>query len=275
MAGAIKGRGALSHPPGRFDKLTQTLEHDGWYEEEPPNKLETVVLPEPARSIISRNKSPDIGFESVDQSISGMRSWMYLLLRPPEPRLPRPFPRPRLRNQTFLQSRRRSTARNRARCPQLQMRRPSCSARTPTPTSRSRKRTRSRARCSRFCSSYKHPVTITTKGALVARDVDLLAELARDGLTRVMFSIPTLNDDMKRVLEPRAAAARPRGSRPCACWRMPACRSGCWLRPSFRYSPSTRSKRCSKPAARPARRWPDTHVTIALGGEGSVQGVAR
>jgi DNA repair photolyase len=57
---------------------------------------------------------------------------------------------------------------------------------------------------------HKHPVTITTKGALVARDVDLLAELARDGLTRVMFSIPTLNNDMKRVLEPRAAAASAR-----------------------------------------------------------------
>ena len=43
--------GALSQPPGRFDKLTQTLEHDGWYQEEPPNQLETVVLPSPrARS---------------------------------------------------------------------------------------------------------------------------------------------------------------------------------------------------------------------------------
>ena len=64
MAGAIKGRGSFSQPPGRFDKLTKTLEYDGWYEEEAPNKLETIVLPEPARSIISRNKSPDIAFES-------------------------------------------------------------------------------------------------------------------------------------------------------------------------------------------------------------------
>ncbi|HYJ40343.1 MAG TPA: PA0069 family radical SAM protein [Steroidobacteraceae bacterium] len=54
---------------------------------------------------------------------------------------------------------------------------------------------------------HKHPVSITTKGALVARDVDLLAQLARDGLTRVMFSIPTLDNEMKRVLEPRAASA--------------------------------------------------------------------
>src|SRR5688572_5590763 len=70
MAGAIKGRGALSQPPGRFDKLTKEFEHDGWYEEEPPNKLETVVLPEPARSIITRNNSPDIGFS---QSINPYR----------------------------------------------------------------------------------------------------------------------------------------------------------------------------------------------------------
>ena len=54
---------------------------------------------------------------------------------------------------------------------------------------------------------FRHPVTITTKGALVARDVDLLEQLARDNLVRVMFSIPTLNDDMKRALEPRAASA--------------------------------------------------------------------
>jgi DNA repair photolyase len=70
MADAIKGRGAQSQPPGRFDKLTQTLEHDGWYEEESPNKVQTTVLPEPARSVISRNQSPDIHFS---QSINPYR----------------------------------------------------------------------------------------------------------------------------------------------------------------------------------------------------------
>src|SRR6185503_7559655 len=54
---------------------------------------------------------------------------------------------------------------------------------------------------------YRHPVSVTTKGALVARDVDLLAALARDKLARVMFSIPTLDPDMKRILEPRAASS--------------------------------------------------------------------
>jgi DNA repair photolyase len=54
---------------------------------------------------------------------------------------------------------------------------------------------------------YRHPVAITTKGALIARDVDLLSALARDNLVSVMFSIPTLDDDMKRILEPRASSA--------------------------------------------------------------------
>ena len=70
MAGAIKGRGALSQPPGRFDKLTKEFEHDGWYEEEAPDKFETTVQPEQARSIITRNNSPDIGFS---QSINPYR----------------------------------------------------------------------------------------------------------------------------------------------------------------------------------------------------------
>src|ERR1044071_4207825 len=70
MTSAIKGRGALSNPPGRFDKLTKTLEQDGWHEEEAPNNLETVVVADPARSIISRNDSPDIGFS---QSINPYR----------------------------------------------------------------------------------------------------------------------------------------------------------------------------------------------------------
>ena len=70
MAGAIKGRGAFSQPPGRFDKLTQTSSTTAGTRKKPPNKLETIVMPEPARSVISRNNSPDIGFS---QSINPYR----------------------------------------------------------------------------------------------------------------------------------------------------------------------------------------------------------
>jgi DNA repair photolyase len=60
------------------------------------------------------------------------------------------------------------------------------------------------------CLEYRHPVSVLTKGALIERDVDLLAELARHRLTRVAFSLTTLDEALKRSLEPRAASARGR-----------------------------------------------------------------
>ncbi|HQR48211.1 MAG TPA: radical SAM protein, partial [Steroidobacteraceae bacterium] len=54
--------------------------------------------------------------------------------------------------------------------------------------------------------AHRHPVTIVTKGALILRDLDLLSELARQRLVSVHVSVTTLDDDLKRVLEPRAAS---------------------------------------------------------------------
>jgi DNA repair photolyase len=61
----------------------------------------------------------------------------------------------------------------------------------------------------------RHPVSIVTKGALIVRDLDLLGSLARDGLVNVFVSVTTLEAELKRVLEPRAAspAARLRAVR--------------------------------------------------------------
>jgi DNA repair photolyase len=56
----------------------------------------------------------------------------------------------------------------------------------------------------------RHPVTVITKGALVMRDLDLLAELAGQGLASVAVSVTTLDPELKRTLEPRAAAPQAR-----------------------------------------------------------------
>jgi DNA repair photolyase len=56
----------------------------------------------------------------------------------------------------------------------------------------------------------RHPVTVITKGALVLRDLDLLADLAKDGLAGVGVSITTLDVELKRVMEPQAASPRAR-----------------------------------------------------------------
>ena len=58
--------------------------------------------------------------------------------------------------------------------------------------------------------AHRHPVTIVTKGALILRDLDLLAALARQQLCSVAVSLTTLDDELKRTLEPRAAAPRAR-----------------------------------------------------------------
>jgi DNA repair photolyase len=57
---------------------------------------------------------------------------------------------------------------------------------------------------------YRHPVTLITKSHLVSRDIDLLAELAARNLCSVAISIPTLDDDLKRIMEPRVPAAAAR-----------------------------------------------------------------
>src|SRR3546814_8497476 len=57
---------------------------------------------------------------------------------------------------------------------------------------------------------FRHPVGIVTKGALVERDIDLLQELAQDGLATVAISITTLKSELKRTLEPRAASSAAR-----------------------------------------------------------------
>jgi DNA repair photolyase len=56
----------------------------------------------------------------------------------------------------------------------------------------------------------RHPVTVITKSALVLRDLDLLADLAREQLASVAVSVTTLNSDLKRVMEPRAASPQAR-----------------------------------------------------------------
>jgi DNA repair photolyase len=70
MTVGFKGRGALGNPQPRFLRTGVESVDDGWYQDEMPDSIATQVRPEPARSIISRNDSPDIPFE---QSINPYR----------------------------------------------------------------------------------------------------------------------------------------------------------------------------------------------------------
>lgn len=60
-------------------------------------------------------------------------------------------------------------------------------------------------RCLEVFAKFKHPVSLITKNALVLRDVDLLSELASEGLAAVAISLTTLDEDLRRVMEPRTS----------------------------------------------------------------------
>jgi len=205
MTGAIKGRGALSQPPGRFDKLTKEFESDGWYEEEAPNKIETIVQAEQARSIITRNDSPDIGFsQSINPYRGCAHGCIYCYARPSHAYVGL-SPGLDFESKLFYKADAAQLLEQELSAPNYRCAPIMLGANTDPyqPLEKSLEVTRSLLE---VLLKYKHPVNITTKGALVARDVDLLSELAKDRLVQVMFSIPTLDDALKRLLEPRAAS---------------------------------------------------------------------
>jgi DNA repair photolyase len=62
---SLKGRGALSNPPGRFEREQVESVDDGWYQDEVPDSVETTLEPDRAREVISTNDSPDVAFEQA------------------------------------------------------------------------------------------------------------------------------------------------------------------------------------------------------------------
>lgn len=208
---SIKGRGAVSFTPGRFESLIAVREHDGWDigEEEFPS-LQTTVSAEVAKTIISRNTSPDIPFEQSVNPFRGCEhACVYCYARPSHSFL-NLSPGLDFESKLFYKS-------NAAELLEKELGKPSyrCSpinlgANTDPyqPIERDLKVTRG---ILEVLQRHRHPVTIVTKGAaLIARDIELLAEMARDRLAMVAISLTTLNDDLKRVLEPRTASGASR-----------------------------------------------------------------
>ena len=205
-----KGRGALSNPIERYRSQTVSAFDDGWErDEEPLPRLVTEVRPDPARSIITRNRSPDIHF---DQSINPYRGCehgcIYCYARPSHAWLDLS---PGLDFETKLFFKENAAA---LLEPELSRSgyRPSpiaLGANTDPyqPVERRLRVTRSILEVLDRCH---HPVGIVTKGALIERDVELLASMARRGLASAMVSVTTLDDGLKRILEPRTSSPRRR-----------------------------------------------------------------
>jgi DNA repair photolyase len=205
----LKGRGALSNPPVRFEAHTVEKTDDNWYQEAPGTSLPQTVLPDHARSVITTNNSPDVGF---DQSINPYRGCshgcVYCFARPTHAYLGLSpgldFETRLFYKDNAVELLRAELSRRNYVCKTIAL---GINTDGWQPLEKQMQVTRSVLAVLAEC---RHPLTIVTKSALIVRDLDLLQDLAKDSLVCVMLSITTLDEEVKRRLEPRTASPRAR-----------------------------------------------------------------
>jgi DNA repair photolyase len=203
MPAPIKGRGTADNREGRFESRHLESVEDGWWREEEIRAPATEVRAEIARSIISRNTSPDIPF---DQSINPYRGCehgcVYCFARPTHAYLNLSagldFETKLFYKTNAAELLERELSRRHYRANAIHL-----GAITDPYQPIEREHRITRGILEVLCR-FRHPVTIITKGHLVLRDLDLLQDMAKDRLCLVMISLTTLDDDLKRGLEPRA-----------------------------------------------------------------------
>lgn len=200
-----KGRGAASNPDGRFLQHQREACDDGWGEDLLAETIPTQVLVDASRNIITRNQSPDVPFERSINPYKGCEhGCVYCFARPTHAYLDL-SPGIDFESKIFSKP---DAARLLAREFAKPTYRPAPIAlgvNTDAYQPVERKLAITRQLLEVF-SAHQHPVSIITKSALIERDIDLLAPMAEQGLLEVVISVTTLDHDLSRRMEPRAAA---------------------------------------------------------------------
>ncbi len=200
-----RGRGATINPGGRYETEQRVTEDDGWgsLEESPP--FSTEIAYEKARTIITRNDSPDISF---DRSINPYRGCehgcVYCFARPTHAYLGLS---PGLDFESKLTAKPDAAAllEKELSSPSYQPRTIAIGTNTDAYQPIERK-LRIMRQILEILAKFNHPVGIVTKSALVQRDIDILAPMAEKGLVKVALSVTTLDPKTARGMEPRAAS---------------------------------------------------------------------
>ena len=200
-----KGRGALSNRDGRFETTRHEAIDDGWSHDEPLSPLRTEVTVERARSIITRNESPDVPFrQSINPYRGCEHGCAYCIARPSHSYLGL-SPGQDFESRLFAKT-------NAAQLLEAELRAPGYACEPIAlgvntdayqPVEREYGITRALLQ---VMDTYGQPVSLITKGALIERDLDVLGRMAERGLAEVMVSLTTLDAELARALEPRAAA---------------------------------------------------------------------
>ena len=204
-----RGRGAQTNKGSRYDRESREEVDDGWSMVEDLKPFETIEHVERARTIITRNESPDIGF---DRSINAYRGCehgcSYCFARPTHAYLGHSpgleFERDIYVKTNAVELLRRELADKRYKPKPIAM---GTNTDPYQPAERKHKLTRS---ILQLLLETKHPVTITTKSALVVRDLDILRPMAELNLVRVALSITSMDHKLSRKMEPRASTPEKR-----------------------------------------------------------------
>lgn len=201
----IKGRGTNQLPPNRYQPTRVELDPA----EPPETQVHTHYHAERARAIITRNQSPDIGFDrSVNPYRGCEHGCIYCFARPSHAYLDL-SPGLDFETEIFYKANaperlREELAKPGYRCAPIAL---GINTDAYQPYERKLGLTR---KLLEVLLEYRHPLTLITKSDAILRDIDLLSDLARLQLVQVRISVTTLNDELKRKLEPRTANGRAR-----------------------------------------------------------------
>jgi DNA repair photolyase len=204
----LRGRGALSNHVGRYEKQTRVLVDDGWddgwrFEDGALPPLRTEVIHDASRSIIARNKSPDISF---DQSINPYRGCehgcVYCFARPTHAYLGL-SPGVDFESKLFAKPDAARLLTKELSAPGYVPRVIAMGTNT-DPYQPLEKKLRITRGILEVLRDFRHPVGIVTKSPLILRDLDILSEMAAMGLAKAAVSVTTLDRKLARAMEPRA-----------------------------------------------------------------------
>jgi DNA repair photolyase len=201
-AAGYRGRGASDNPQNRF--LPIFVERDEWTLAEDPAP-ETVLLRDASRSILATNDSPDVGFDvSLNPYRGCEHGCAYCFARPTHEYLGFSAGLD-FETKLLVKTDAAELLRGELEKPSWKPRPIAISGVTDAYQPAERRLGITRA-CLEVLAEFRNPVVIITKSHLVTRDLDLLGELAAVGAAKANLSVTTLDRELARKLEPRAAA---------------------------------------------------------------------
>ncbi|MGH8809313.1 MAG: PA0069 family radical SAM protein, partial [Noviherbaspirillum sp.] len=212
---ALKGRGAVSNLQGRYEGMARESFDDGWRDDEGETGAEeapawkTQVFDEDAKSILSRNASPDLPFKvSLNPYRGCEHGCIYCYARPTHSYLGL-SPGLDFESKVFAK----------INAPELLRRELAKASYVPEPIAIGvntdayqpcERELRLTRRVLEVLHECEHPVALITKSSLIERDIDLLAEMAARRQAVAAVTLTTLDPTIARTLEPRATAPQRR-----------------------------------------------------------------